>query len=91
MVYNDERKNMKNLFLTTVAVFGLTGAVYAADVTGSVEMEVAKASDGVYAITPTLTLDFGTTIALLARNAFVSCISCVPATLVYSVVDVYLR
>ena len=63
MVYNDERKNMKNLFLTTVAVFGLTGAVYAADVTGSVEMEVAQASNGVYVITPTLTLDFGTTIA----------------------------
>ena len=62
MVYNDERRKMKNLLLTTVAVLGLTGAVYAADVTGSVELEVAKASDGAYNMTPTLTLDFGTTI-----------------------------
>ena len=58
MVYNDERKNMKNLILTTVAVFGLTGAVYAADVTGSVEFEVAK-SGSTYAMTPTLELGFG--------------------------------
>jgi hypothetical protein len=54
---------MKNLILTTVAVFGLTGAVYAADVTGSVEMEVAETSSGVYGVTPTLTLGFGTAVA----------------------------
>jgi hypothetical protein len=54
---------MKNLFLTTVAVIGMTGAVYAAEVTGSVEMEVAKSLTGEYVMTPTLTLDFGTTIA----------------------------
>lgn len=53
---------MKNLFLTTVAVFGLTSAVYAADVTGSVEFEVAK-SGSTYAMTPTLELGFGAAIA----------------------------
>jgi hypothetical protein len=63
IVYNDERKNMKNLFLTTVAVFGLTGAVYAAEVTGSVELEFAQSSDSTYGMTPTLELGFGTAIA----------------------------
>jgi hypothetical protein len=63
MVYNDERKNMKNLFLTTVAVLGMTGAVYAAEVTGSVELEFAQSSDSTYAMTPTLELGFGTAIA----------------------------
>ena len=54
---------MKTLLLTAVAVIGMASAVQAADVTGSVELEVAKASDGVYAMTPTLTLGFGTAIA----------------------------
>ena len=54
---------MKTLLLTAVAVIGMASAVQAADVTGSVEMEVAKASDNVYAMTPTLKLGFGTAIA----------------------------
>lgn len=54
---------MKNLFLTAVAVIGMTGAAYATEVTGSVKMEVAKDGDGVYAMTPTLKLGFGTAIA----------------------------
>lgn len=54
---------MKTLLLTAAAVIGMASAVQAADVNGSVEMEVAKASGGVYAMTPTLTLGFGTAVA----------------------------
>ena len=51
---------MKTLLLTAAAVIVMASAVQATEVTGSVEMEVAKASDGVYAMTPTLALGFGT-------------------------------
>lgn len=50
---------MKKLILTAATVFGMTGAVYAADFGGEISVDVERNSAGNYVATPGVDLSFG--------------------------------
>jgi hypothetical protein len=52
---------MKKLILTTATVFGLSGAVYAADFGGEVSLDIERNSAGDFIATPGVDLSFGIT------------------------------
>ena len=54
---------MKNTLLTTGLVLALTGAAHAAEVNGSVELDLSKNSGDDYGVIPTLELSFGTAVS----------------------------